>query len=91
VALDLDSADAPQIVWYYSNAPSTATVVLQVDTVRSIVQKQIEIFDFRWGNAPPSFSADAFYREITLDGALAAESPATCSVGRQTSTPASRG
>ena len=25
VALDLHSADAPQIVWYYSNAPSTAS------------------------------------------------------------------
>jgi hypothetical protein len=40
MALDLHSADGPQIVWYYSNAPSTATGILQVDTVASIVQKQ---------------------------------------------------
>ena len=34
VGLDLHSSDAPQIVWYYSNAPSNASGVLQVDTVR---------------------------------------------------------
>jgi len=38
VALDLRSPDAPQIVWYYANAPSTASGMLQVDTVNSILQ-----------------------------------------------------
>ena len=40
VGLDLHSSDAPQIVWYYSNAPSNASGVLQVDTVGSIVQER---------------------------------------------------
>src|SRR5581483_6658606 len=40
VALDLHSQDAPQIVWFYSNAPSKASGVTQVDPVNSIVQQQ---------------------------------------------------
>ena len=40
VALDLRSPDAPQIVWYYANAPSTASGMLQVDTVNSILQER---------------------------------------------------
>jgi hypothetical protein len=39
VGLDLHSSDAPQIVWYYSNVPSNASGVLQVDTVGSIVRQ----------------------------------------------------
>ena len=39
VGLDLQSADAPQIVWYYSNAPSTASGKLQVDSAINIVQE----------------------------------------------------
>jgi hypothetical protein len=64
---------------------------LQVDTVASIVQKQDGDFLISdVGTGPPPFSADAFYREITPDGALAAESPATCSVTPPASTPAPR-
>ena len=40
VGLDLHSSDAPQIVWYYSNAPSNASGVLQADTVGSIVRQR---------------------------------------------------
>jgi hypothetical protein len=92
VAFDLHSADAPQIVWYYNNAPSTATGILQVDTVQSIVQKQDGDFLISdGGTGPPPFSADAFYREITPDGALAAESLATCRVTPPAANPAPLG
>jgi hypothetical protein len=92
VALDLHSSDAPQVVWYYSNAPSTATGVLQVDTVQSIVRKRDGDFLISdGGTGPPPLSADAFYREITPDGTVVAESPATCSVTPPGATSASSG
>ena len=54
VGLDLHSADAPQIVWYYSNAPSTASGKLQVDNVASIVQDHEGNFLFAdAGSGPP--------------------------------------
>jgi hypothetical protein len=91
VGLDLHSADAPQIVWYYSNAPSNASGVLQVDTVGSIVRAQDGSFLFGDGGTGGPTAADVFYREITPDGNLLAESPADCSVTRPTASPASAG
>ena len=38
VGFDLHSSDAPQIVWYYNNAPSTASGVERVDPVVSLVR-----------------------------------------------------
>jgi hypothetical protein len=56
VALDLHSADAPQVVWYYSNAASTATGVLQVDTVQSIVRERNGDFLISDGGTGPQLS-----------------------------------
>ncbi|MDR3701484.1 MAG: aryl-sulfate sulfotransferase [Candidatus Sulfopaludibacter sp.] len=84
VALDLHSADAPQIVWYYINAPSNASGVLQVDTMGSIVRAQDGSFLFGDGGTGGPTAADVFYREITPDGNLLTESPADCSVTRPT-------
>ena len=39
VGVDLQSADAPQIVWYYSTAPSTASGKSQVDSAINIIQE----------------------------------------------------
>lgn len=81
VALDLHSSDAPQIVWYYSNAPSTASGVQQVDQGADIVRERHGNFLFAdGGSGPPPVAADSFYREITPDGALLKESPADCGV-----------
>jgi len=81
VGLDLHSADAPQIVWYYSNAPSTASGKVQVDGVASIVQDRRGDFFFAdAGSGPPPAAADSFYRKITPEGTLLAESPADCEV-----------
>jgi len=79
VALDLHSADAPQIVWYYSNAPSNASGTLQSDTVNAIIQERNGNFLFAdAGSGPPPLAADTFYREITPDGRIVAESPFVC-------------
>jgi hypothetical protein len=79
VALDLHSADAPQIVWYYSNAPSTASG--KVDVVASIVQDRRGDFLFSdGGSGPAPLAADSFYRMITPEGMLLAESKADCKV-----------
>jgi hypothetical protein len=92
VVLDLHSADAPQIVWYSSNAPSTATGVLQVDTVQSIVQERDGDFLFSDGGmGPQPASAASFYRKVTPDGTVAAESPPTCGVTPPADRPAPTG
>jgi hypothetical protein len=82
VALDLHSADAPQIVWYYSNAPSTASGKEQVDQVSAIVQDRGGDFFFSDAGTggPPAVAADSFYRKITPDGMILGESPADCKV-----------
>jgi len=80
VALDLHSSDAPQIVWYYSNVPSTASGVLQVDTVQSIVRERNGNFLFGDAGTGGPTAADVFYRAITPDGTLLAESPPDCGV-----------
>ena len=82
VALDLRSADAPQIVWYYSNAPSTASGKVQVDVVGgAIVQDRRGDFLFSdGGTGPAPQAADSFYRKITPEGTLLAESPADCEI-----------
>lgn len=81
VALDLHASDAPQIVWYYRNAPSTASGVQAVDQVLSMVRERRGNFLFTdAGSNPPPFSADTFLREITPDGRIVSESPVGCSL-----------
>ena len=81
VALDLHSSDAPQIVWYYSNAPSSVSGTLQVDPINSIVQDQRGNFLIAdAGSGPPPLAADTFYREVTPDGTILSESPVRCAV-----------
>jgi hypothetical protein len=80
VGLDLHSSDAPQIVWYYNNAPSNATSVLQADTVGSIVRERNGNILFGDAGTGGPTATDNFYRAITPDGTLLAESPADCSV-----------
>jgi len=83
VGLDLHSSDAPQIVWYYSNPPSTASGVQNVDQVVAIVRDRSGNFLMAdAGSNPPPASADAFYREVTPDGATLFESPVDCSLTR---------
>ena len=92
VALDLHAADAPQIVWYYSNPPSKASGVLQVDTVAAIVREQNGNFLIAdGGSGPPPLAADSFYRELTPDGTLLAESPANCSMTPPAASPSPKG
>jgi hypothetical protein len=91
VGLDLHSSDAPQIVWYYSNVPSNATGVLQADGVGSIVRERngnILLGDA--GTGGPT-AVDGFYRAITPDGTLLAESPADCAVTPPTASPSPAG
>jgi hypothetical protein len=91
-ALDLHSADAPQIVWYYSNAPSTASGAVQVDEVAAIVRDRQGNFIFAdAGSSPPPLAADSFYRELTPDGTILAESPAVCRVSTPSASPAPSG
>src|ERR1700731_3794234 len=80
IGLDLHSSDAPQIVWYYSNVPSNASGVLQVDTVQSIVRERNGHFLFGDAGTGGPTAADVFYRAITPDGTLLAESPPDCAV-----------
>ena len=81
IALDLHAPDAPQIVWYYSNAPSSASGIPQVDPVGSIVRERNGNFLFAdAGSGPPPLAADSFFREIAPDGTVLAESPADCAV-----------
>ena len=92
VGLDLHSADAPQIVWYYSNAPSDASGKTQVDPVNSIVQDQRGDFLFAdAGSGPPPLAADTFYRRIAPDGTIVAQSPITCAVVPPSVSPAPKG
>jgi len=86
VGLDLQSADAPQIVWYYSNAPSTASGRLQVDSAINIIQESsgnLLISDA--GTGGPT-AADSFYRDINPDGTILQQSPFDCSVSPPAST-----
>jgi hypothetical protein len=80
VAFDLHGPDAPQIVWYYSNAPSTASGTLQIDSAPSIVREPNGTFLFADGGTGGPTAADSFYREIAPDGTILVESPADCSV-----------
>ncbi len=80
VAFDLNAPDAPRIVWYYSNAPSVASGVPQVDTVGGIVQEPHGNFLFADGGSGGPITADVFYREIKPDGTIIRESPRTCYV-----------
>ena len=91
VGLDLHSSDAPQIVWYYSNAPSNASSVLQVDTVGSIVRERNGNILFGDAGTGGPTAGDSFYRAITPDGTLLAESPADCSVTPATTSPSTAG
>jgi hypothetical protein len=92
VVLDLHSADAPQIVGYYSNAPSNASGVLQVDLFNAAIRERNGNFLFSdAGTGPPPLAADAFYREITPDGTLVAESPADCGMTPPAGSPATPG
>ena len=92
VVLDLHSADAPQIVGYYSNAPSNASGTLQVDAFNAAIQERSGNLLFSdSGTGPPPLAADAFYREITPDGTLVAESPADCSMTPPPSSPGTPG
>lgn len=81
VALDLHSADAPQIVWYYSNAQSKASGTTRVDPVNSIVQEHNGDFLFAdAGSGPPPLAADTIYRQITPAGEITAESAVNCAI-----------
>lgn len=81
VALDLHSSDAPQIVWYYSNAPSNVSGAIQVDPINSIVRDRRGNFLIAdAGSGPPPLAADTFYREIAPDGTILSESPVHCSI-----------
>jgi len=87
----LHSSDAPQIVWYYNNAPSNATGALQADTIGSIVQERNGNLLFGDAGTGGPTSLDTFYRAIAPDGTLLAESPADCSVTPPTASPSTAG
>jgi hypothetical protein len=91
VGLDLHSADAPQIVWYYNNAPSNASSVTQVDTVGSIVRERNGSILFGDAGTGGPTAGDSFYRAITPDGTLLAESPADCSMTPPPASPSTAG
>jgi Arylsulfotransferase (ASST) len=78
VAVDVHSADAPQIVWYYSNPASSATGAVQVDSPITILQEPSGQFIFADTGTGGPVAADSFYREITPDGMLLNESPPGC-------------
>ncbi|MBV9038151.1 MAG: aryl-sulfate sulfotransferase [Acidobacteriaceae bacterium] len=80
VALDLSSSDAPQIVWYQSNAPSTASGVLQSDAVTGIIQERNGNFLYTDNGSGGPTAVDDFYRIITADGNVLKDSPQNCSV-----------
>ena len=64
VGLDLHSSDAPQIVWYYNNAPSNASGVQQVDTIGSIVRERSGNLLFGDAGTGGPTALDTFYRAI---------------------------
>lgn len=81
VALDLHWSDAPQIVSYYSNAPSSVSGAIQVGPINSIVQDRRDNFLIAdAGSGPPPLAADTFYREISPDATILTESPGHSSV-----------
>ena len=80
VGLDLHSSDAPQIVWYYNNAQSNASGVLQVDTVGSIVRERNGSILFADAGTGGPTAMDSFNRAIKPDGTVLAESPPDCSM-----------
>jgi len=91
VGLDLHSLDAPQIVWYDSNVPSNASGIPQVDTVGSIVRERNGNVLFGDAGTGGPTALDTFYRAITPDGKLLAESPPDCGVALPTVSPAPPG
>lgn len=92
VGFDLHSADAPQIVWYYSNPPSTASGVERVDPTVSIMRGRNGNFVMAdAGSDPAPLSADASYREFTADGTILSQSPVDCSLTPSRSSPAPQG
>jgi hypothetical protein len=91
VGLDLHSSDAPQIVWYDSNLPSNASGVMQADTVGSIVRERTGNLLFGDAGTGGPTALDTFYRAITPDGKLLAESPPDCGVTPPTVSPATAG
>jgi hypothetical protein len=91
VGLDLHSADAPQIVWYDSNTPSNASGVLQADTVGSIIRERNGNLLFGDAGTGGPTALDTFYRAITPEGTLLAESPPDCAVVPPKVSPATAG
>jgi len=91
VGLDLHSSDAPQIVWYDSNAPSKASGVLQADTVGWIIRERNGNMLFGDAGTGGPTALDTFYRTITPEGTILAESPAVCSVTPPMVSPATKG
>jgi hypothetical protein len=91
VGLDLHSVDAPQIVWYDSNAPSNASGVLQADTVGSIVQERNGSILFGDAGTGGPTALDTFYRAITPEGTILAESPADCTATPPAASPGPAG
>ena len=84
VGMDLHSADAPQIVWYYSNAPSNASGVTQVDQVNSIVQERSgDLLFADAGSGPPPFGRRTFTGRSRPTERYLAESPIQLRVSRQ--------
>jgi hypothetical protein len=78
VALDLRGPDAPQIVWYYSNAPSDASGTLQSDAPVSLVPDANGNLIFSDSGSGGPVAADSFYRAIAPDGTIVGESPRGC-------------
>jgi hypothetical protein len=91
VGLDLHSSDAPQIVWYDSNVPSNASGVAQVDTVGWIVRERNGNFLIGDAGTGGPTALDTFYRAMTPDGKLLAESPPDCGMALPTVSPAAAG
>ena len=92
LGLDLHSSDAPQIVWYYNNVPSSASGTLQVDATGNVLPMPNGNFIFDdTGTGPGPLAADVFLREITPAGELLAESPPDCNVTRPAASPGPAG
>ena len=88
VAIDVQSSDAPQVVWYYSNAPSNASGRQQVDAPIAILQEANGNLLLSDSGSGGPVAADSFYREISPDGTLLNDSPPDCSVTPPSASPA---
>ena len=92
VAFDLHSADAPQIVWYYTNPPSTASGKERTDPPTSLVRgRNGNFIGGDAGSDPAPLSADVFYREFTPDGTILSQGPVDCSLTPSQSSPTPKG